>query len=197
MPRVPAWRFKEIQNIADSTVFRASFCPIGRMVLIAENEYLKLNSHIRLMVDPTMPLGTARKEIAVSDKKGVSGPITEAPCTFHEVAIYFNGDIGTKKNWDELTRALLRVLGEIIFFSDAAKRLVVVSDEAKFLDKFVENVMTSQPFAIRTVRPRFYLARLKDIIENEMRDSAPEMLPHLQRFLWSYLGPDGLMEYES
>ena len=82
-------------------------------------------------------------------------------------------------------------LGKVIFFSEAAKTNVSVRNKKMFLDAFVNEVLENYTFSLDAQRPRFTLAKLRHIVDNDLHPSARMALPYLAKLLRPYLGPDG------
>ncbi|MCK4291970.1 MAG: hypothetical protein KAY65_02140 [Planctomycetes bacterium] len=191
---VPVWRLREVRNIAESMAYRAGCCPVARLVNVAEREYLKPTAHIRLFIDPKLNVSHAYyylqvlKNVQSEDDPGSKSDLIE-------VTICFNGDITTKYKWGKTARAIVTELGRVIFFSRAAKRRVLAEneeDEKKLIEYFVNCVLRKHPFAFdNTNRPRLMLAHLQEIVKRDMHKKTKEVLPHIQKLLMPYLGPDG------
>jgi len=188
---IPLWRLREIRNIADSMVYRAALCPVGRLVIAAEKEYLRPNAHIRLLIDPTLPRGDAYHYIQIlKNARYSSNPSEKADLI--EVTICFNGDLRTKEIWKKTMRSTVKELGQIIFFSPAAKRILVSQDPEKLVSKFVNCVLKNHPFSFKsTTRPRLMLAHLLEIVKHDLSKETREILPHVRGLLMSFLWPDG------
>lgn len=197
---IPEWRLQEIRNIADTVVARAVSCLIGRLAAIAENELLKNYSHIRLCLNPRLKPGTAKGKVRVFENVECRSEhhLFRAK-HFFSVTIQFYADIGTKDGWMRTSRALVRELGKVIFFSEASKKEIKglsPNEKLKFLNDFLEEILSRQPFAFDAARPSFTIAKLRDIIENDLdrynsASCKQEVWPSLQRLLFLYLGHDG------
>ena len=188
---IPVWRLREIRNIADSMVYRAACCPVGRLAIVAERGYLKPTAHIRLFIDPKLKVGGAYHYIQVL-KNATYADDPTSKANLIEVTICFNGDLTTRGKWTKTMRGILREIGDIIFFSDAAKRPVVDQHHETLIDKFVKWVLKNHPFRVDTTnRPRLMLAHLQEIVRHDLYEQTREVLPHMQRLLMPYLGPDG------
>ena len=194
MPRstmVPIWRLREIRNIADSISYRAALCPVARLAVVAEREYLKPTAHIRLFIDPKLKLGEASHYIQIL-RNATYGETPHSRVNLIEVTIYFNGDLTTRRKWRETSRAIVRELGKVIFFSNAAKKQVVENNEGKFVEDFVGYIMKKLPFVFDTTnRPRFMVAHLREIVNRYLHRKTREIVPNIQKLLNPYLGPDG------
>ena len=186
---VPEWRLREICNIADSLAYRAACCPVSRLLMIAEEKYLKPGAHIRLLIHPGLKVGEANTYI--QRMQGAKCIDADYQVNLYEVTIYFNGDLSSKRNWEKTTRSIVKELGWAIFFSPAARWEVLARDQEAFLKRFVKAVLKEHPFSLHSTRPRFTLAKLRQIIEEELNPKTKEVLPHLPKLLQRYLGPDG------
>lgn len=191
---VSAWRLREIRNIADSMVNLAGCCPVGRLVISAEKKYLKSTAHIRLFIDPKLNVGEAYHYIQIL-KDAKYGDSPHSKVNLINVTIYFNSDTTTRYKWRKTARAIVRQLGLVIFFSSAVERQVIVESEEekeKLIEYFVNRVLRKLPFASEnTNRPRLMLAHLQEIVKRDMHKGTKEVLPHMQKLLMPYLGPDG------
>lgn len=186
---VPEWRLREIRNIADTLAYHAACCPVSRLLTLAEEKYLKPGAHIRLLIHPGLKVGEANTYIQhLEGAKCVDAGYT---ANLFEVTIYFNGDLTSKTNWERTTRAIVKQLGWVIFFSPVARLQVLARDEEKFLKNFVDEVLEELPFKFDISRPRFTLAKLQAIVKDELNPKAREVLPHVPKLLRPYLGPDG------
>lgn len=197
---IPQWRLQEIRNVADTVVARAAYCLVGRPAQIAGNELLKKFSHIRLCLNPRMKLGTAKTHIKTLEniKPEPEFHWLSISC-FYSITIQFNGNIDTKDGWIATCRALVKELGRVIFFSDASEKRIenlTPSEKRRFLESFADEVVKKLPFTFNDARPRFTLAKLRDIVGNELEPHngntcAQQVMPFLQTLLWPYLGHDG------
>jgi hypothetical protein len=188
---VPVWRLREIRNIADTIAYRAALCPGARLAIVAEREFLKQTAHIRLFIDPKLKLGEAYHYIQIL-RNATYGDAPHSKVDLIEVTICFNGELTTRHKWRETSRAIVRELGKVIFFSKAAKRQVVVKNERKFIEDFVNYMTKKLPFAFDTTnRPRLMVAYLREIVNRYLHRKTREVVPHIQRLLAPYLGPDG------
>lgn len=190
---IPEWRLREIRNIADSIAFHSSNYPASILVNLAEEKYLKPSTHIRLFIHPGLKIGEALHY--VQHFKKAKDVYAEYEVDVFQVTIYFNGDLTTVKGWKKTMRAVVRELGWVIFFSPAAKRPMVVRGEEEQVEMvkiFTNKVLEGHLFAFSSSRPRFTLAKLREIVEKEFSTEAgKEILPYLAKFLRPYLGPDG------
>jgi len=190
-PLVPVWRLREIRNLADSIAFQAACYPLATVVTIAEAKLLKPAAHVRLVINPHLSVGEAGHYIQMLE--GVD-PESQACVTLIEVTIHFNADLTSKEGWQAAARAVAEELGWIVFFSDAAKRPFVCgskAEERKLVAAFAEEIVSQRVTETEAIRPRFSLARLREIIREEFRPASRVLEPHLQGLLSQYLGPDG------
>jgi len=189
---VPEWRLREVRNIADALAFRAGCCPVSRFLMLAEKKYLEANAHIRLLVHPGLSVGEARTFIQKFKATNIDA---KYPVDLFEVTIYFNGDLTSKENWEKTSRDIVQQLGWVIFFSPAgspaARDIVEGADQEAFLEIFVDEVLKEHPFTLDTTRPRFTLAKLEQIVKEELHPKTEEVLQHMSKLLLPYLGPDG------
>jgi hypothetical protein len=186
---VPEWRLREIRNIADTLAYRAACCPVNRLLMLAEEKYLKPGAHIRLLINPRLKIGKAKTYI--QHLKSAKCIDADYEVNLYEVTIHFNGDLSSKINWEKTTRAIVKELGWVIFFSPAARWQVLARNKKAFLESFVDAVLKEHPFTLAAIRPRFTLAKLRQIVEDELDPRAKEVLPHLAKLLRQYLGPYG------
>lgn len=186
---VPEWRLREIRNIADTLAYHAACSPVSRLLMLAEEMYLKLGAHIRLLIHPGLKVGEA--STYMQRLQGAKCIDADYQVTLTEITIYFNGDLSSKKNWEKTTRAIVKELGWVIFFSPAARWQVLARDKEAFLKAFVDAVLREQPFSFDAPRPRFTLAKLRQIVEDELNPKTKEVLPYLRKLLRRYLGADG------
>lgn len=186
---VPQWRLREVRNIADALAYRAACCPVSRLLMLAEGKYLWPCAHIQLLVDPGLKVGEASSYVQVMQGARCVG--TEFEVNLFEATIYFNGDLTSKKNWEKTTRSIVKELGWVIFFSPAARYQVLPRDEKRFLRVFVDAVLSGFQFKVDSTRPRFTLAKLRQIVEEELNPQAKEVLEYMPKLLRPYLGPDG------
>jgi len=186
---VPEWRLREIRNIADALAYRAGCCPVSRFLMLAEEKYLKPNAHIRLIIHPGLEVGEATSYVQhLREAKNIDVGYS---VDLFEVTICFNGDLTSKENWEKTTRGIVKELGRVIFFSPAARRVEVAVNEEAFLEDFLDEVLKEHPFTLDSTRPRFTLAKLREIVKEELNPKTREVLPHMAKLLQPYLGPDG------
>jgi hypothetical protein len=187
---IPVWRLREIRNIADTMAYRAAHCPVGRLAMVAEKNYLKDNAHIRFLVDPKLKIDGAYHYIQIL--KNAEHGSMRYKTDLIKVTICFNGDLSTKSNWRKTSAAILTQLAQIIFFSEATKRLVVVADEQQFINDFVNYVLKKHPFKFdSTNRPRLMYAHLQEITKKDLHKKTKMVLRDMKRLLMIHLGPDG------
>jgi len=157
--------------------------------MLAEKKYLKLGAHIRLRIQAGLKDGEVKTYIQNFEKSECVD--ANYSVDLFKVTIFFNGDLSTREKWERTRRAIVRELGCVIFFSDAAKRQLISDNEEELLGLFVEAVIDVHPFNLDSTRPRFRLVKLQQIVEEIMNPKAREVLPYLPKLLRSYLGPDG------
>ncbi|MGB2824404.1 MAG: hypothetical protein WBF17_25740 [Phycisphaerae bacterium] len=190
-PLVAEWRLRGIRNLADTLAFRAACCPLATVVTVAEAKFLKPEAHIRLVINPRLSPGEAGHYVQMLPGED---PESRAPVTLIRVVIHFNADLTHKEGWQAGARAVAEELGWIVFFSEAAKRPVVCESEAeerKVVAAFAEEIVSRRIREFEATRPRFSLAKLRDIVRHDLHPASRELEPHLQKLLLGYLGPDG------
>lgn len=55
----------------------------------------------------------------------------------------------------------------------------------------MDEVLKEHPFTLDSTRPRFTLAKLRQIVEEELSPQTKEVLTQMPKLLRPYLGPDG------
>jgi len=189
-PLVSQWRLREIRNLADTIAFRAACCPLATVVTVAEAKYLKPEAHIRLVINPSLPPGEAGHYVQMLEGED---PESAGPVTLIRVVIHFNADLTSKEGWKAGARAVSEELGQVVFFSEAARRPLVcpAADRRKVVAAFAEEILSRRMKEFEATRPRFSLAKLREIVRHDLHPASRELEPHLQKLLLAYLGPDG------
>lgn len=188
---VPLWRLREIRNAADTLAFRAACCPLAVVAIVSESKLLKPEAHIRLAVNPRLDLGEA---ISYVQKIKVNNPNDNSQFTVYKATICFNGDLTTKAGWKEAAQAVARELAEVAFFTPAAKRQLVcrsAAEKNQVIKTFADAIVNARLSEFGIPRPRFSLAKLREIVTEDLRPAARELEPHIRRLLLPHLGPDG------
>lgn len=188
---IPVWRLRQIRNIADTVAYRAACCPFATVLMVTEAELLKPEAHIHLVINPSLEAGEAQNYIVFTD---ASHALSKSPVRLIRVIIYFSGDLTTKEGWEKAARAVAEQLAWVAFFSEAAKRQVLCATQAEqqqVVSAFVEVIMRERCFEFEATRPRFTLAKLRQIVRHDLHRAAKTVEPHVQSLLLPYLGPDG------
>lgn len=191
---VTAWRLREIRNMADSIAYRAAQSAIATLVVVAEKKHLKPTAHIRLFIDPKLNAGEAYHYIQICKNARYGDDLTSSKADLIEVTICFNGDLSSLEKRRKTNRAILKELGKVIFFSDAAKRKLAIRDsetENAIIKEFVDEIMKKHALIIESSRSRFTLAELDQIVKQNLHTQTRQVLRHMQKLLMPYIGPDG------
>jgi len=191
---IPRWRLREICNIADFISFRGTFCAVGGPAMVLENQLLRADAHIRMVMNPAL----SNKEIRLTedarklwDGKPYASDIREERIE----TVEFNCDPLDMDDWEALCRRLLRELAKLAFFSaSAAKKVLLMTpgEQEAFLNQFCDKMIKQRGTYFATSRPRFTLARLREIARKGLNKGAWEAFGEdIQSFLTHYLGSEG------